>query len=215
MLPSLASVNPASPSANSPPVKLYRILNSCAAVISKMAPWPASPPPPATPNKFPLASCTSEMGDDPLGHGLPPHGKRWTMLKLPAGVSAHTRPPSLIPPVFAVPMMLPSLPCIGGKIGHRPSAQFASEQKWCSIVNVPVVVSLKRVPSLNWPPSNVVPYKLPSLACMIPTGFEPSEHEPVEQKICRVVIWPVSVILYTVPQPNPPFNLEPPAEVTP
>jgi len=51
-------------------------------------PLASVPAAPATPNKFPLASCTSEMGEDPLGHGSPPHGKRWTMLKLPAGVSA-------------------------------------------------------------------------------------------------------------------------------
>src|SRR5260370_12165950 len=105
---------------------------------------------------------------------------------------------------------------MGGSVDHAPSAQFASEQNVCNTVNPPDVVILKRTPeSFGPPPPKVVPYKLPSLACMIPTGWVPSTHGVALQKMCRVVIWPASVILYTVPQPPKPFVAEPPSAVTP
>ena len=66
-------------------------------------------------------------------------------------------------------------------------------EKLCSVVSVPLGVILKTVPQY-WlaPPSGVVPYKFPSVACIKSVdGLSPS----VPVKICRVVRVPSWVIL--------------------
>src|ERR1019366_6119074 len=71
-------------------------------------------------------------------------------------------------------------------IGCAPSPQYCCWQKLYSVVRVPLVVILKAVPALVplFPPVEVVPEKLPSVASTAPTvGLPPSG----PAKLCSTV----------------------------
>ena len=84
--------------------------------------------------------------------------------------------------------------------------------KLSKLVNTPAVVILNTVPKPPVPPTLVVPYKLPSLACTsAASGADPRVAPVVPVKLAKLVNVPLVVILKIVPKPPP----LPPVEVRP
>src|SRR5580704_13868808 len=118
-------------------------------------------------------------------------------------------PHSELPPAEVVPYRLPVWSKSKTDAGYAPSA----ESKLCSVVNLPVVSSLKTTPnpisqSPMPPPWKVTPYRLPTVSRITPaSGMQPSE-PPV--KLYSTVSSPVLATLNMDPR-----SLVPPEAVVP
>ena len=161
--------------------------------------------------------------------------KSWTMLSvtfpLPSGVSLNTKPSKDGPPFMVVPYKLPSSSMTKLVIGLKPVALSLKLNKVLSAhvpfalgdssYTVPHTSAPPHVDEWLWPPTCVVPQRLPALSnTRPPKGLRPSSFSPVNRWITFSVKVPFAFLVNskTVPQPwlqKTLFTPPPPEAVAP